>query len=59
MVTLLIMSFLDAMEEIRMGGDFEEFSDLAILNLIMRGADEGYSNDEIHAFVRSLQRDLG
>ncbi len=58
LVTLLIMAFLDAMEEIRMGVEFEEFSDLAVLNLIIRGAEEGYSNEEIHEFVLSLQRDL-
>lgn len=58
LVTLLIMAFLDAMEDIKHGGEFDEFADLAILNLIVRGAEEGYSNEEIHAFVRSLQRDL-
>ena len=41
LITLLIMSFLDAMEEIRLGAEFEEFSDLAVLNLIIRGAEEG------------------
>lgn len=58
LVTLLIMAFLDAMEEIRMGVDFEEFSDLAVLNLIIRGAEEGYSNEEIQDFVQGLQSDL-
>lgn len=58
LTTLLIMSFMDAMEDIKLGGEFDEFADLAILHLIMRGAEEGYSNEEIHTFVRSLQNDM-
>lgn len=58
LMTLLIMSFLDAMEDIKQGGEFDEFADLAILNLIVRGAEEGYSNEEIHTFIRSLQDEL-
>ncbi len=58
LVSLLIRSFLDAMEEIKLGVDFEDFSDLAVLNLIIRGAEEGYTNEEIQQFVSTLQKDL-
>ena len=55
LVTLLLLSFMDAMEEIRLGADFDEFADMAILNMIVRGNEEGYSRDELQEFVRSLQ----
>lgn len=58
LMTLLILSFLDAMEDIRCGADFDEFADLAVLNLIVRGDEEGYSSKEIQIFVRSLQNDF-
>ena len=54
----LFLAFTDANEEIRMGADFDAFVDIAMLNLILRGAEDGYSNDEIHGFVRKLQEDL-
>lgn len=55
LITLLLMSFMDAMEDIRVGGEFDEFADLAILNVIIRGNEEGYSHEELQSFVRSLQ----
>ena len=58
LTSLLILSFLDAMEEIRFGAEFDEFSELAVLNLIIRGAEEGYSNEDIQEFVRSLKGDF-
>lgn len=58
LVVLLITSFLDAMEEIRLGADFEQFQDLAVLNLIIHGAEEGYSTEELKKFVMSLKRNL-
>jgi len=58
LVVLLILSFLDAMEEIRLGADFEQFQDLAVLNLIMRGSEEGYTSEELKKFVSSLKRNL-
>lgn len=58
LVVLLIMSFLDAMEEIRQGADFDSFQDLAVLNLLMRGSDEGYTTEELQKFVSSLKRNL-
>lgn len=58
LVVLLIMSFLDAMEEIRQGAEFDEFQDLAVLNLLIRGTEEGYTADELKKFVKSLKRNL-
>lgn len=54
---LFIRSIKKTLREIHHGADSDDFSDLVVVNLIMMGAETGYSADEMRVFVLALKAD--
>lgn len=50
------LSVSQAMREVKMGADSDDFSDMVILNFVTNAARAGCSAEEIRAFVRFLGR---
>lgn len=57
LASLLIRSIDKTMIEIKRGADSEDFPDLTIINLIIMGAQEGYTAGEMRGFIDELKPD--
>lgn len=57
LASLLIRSIDKTMIEIKRGADSDDFPDLTIINLIIMGAQEGYSAGEMRGFIEELKPD--
>lgn len=50
------LSVSQAMREVKMGADSDDFADIAILNFVTNAARAGCSAEEIRAFVHFLRQ---
>lgn len=57
LTVLLVRAIERTMLEIKRGADSEDFQDLAVINLIIMGAQENYTTAEMGAFVRELKNE--
>lgn len=55
LASLLIRSIDKTMVEIKRGANSEDFPDLTVINLIIMGAQEGYSAAEMRGFIEDLK----
>lgn len=55
MSVLLIRSIEKTMVEIKRGANSEDFQDLTVINLIIMGAQEKYTTDEMRRFINELK----
>lgn len=54
---LFVKALRKTLREIGKGADTNDFSELTVINLIIMGAEEGYSADEMRAFIQKLKSD--
>lgn len=54
---LFIRALRKTVNEVHRGAKADDFTDLTVINLIIMGADEGYTAEEMRDFISQLRND--